>query len=423
MRILIVNTSEKIGGAAIAANRLMDALCNNGIQAKMLVCNKQTDDKNVICMKGKFQKKWKFVWERVVIWMNNLFNRKNIFKISIANTGFDITNLPEFKEADIIHLHWINQGMLSLNNIQKIIDTGKPIVWTMHDMWECTGICHHAYNCHHFKSTCKNCPFLRFPCKNDLSNQVFDRKKQIFQFAEFHIVTVSQWLAKQVKDSTLLKDKTITVIPNTLSLSAFKYLGRKESRKNLGLSNQQKIILFGAARIDDPIKGFYILLEAIQYLLTQGIYKRENLHLVTFGKYKYPEKVIPSIPIDHTDMGWITDNETLSQLYSAADIVISSSLYETFGQTLIEAQACGCIPISFGNSGQADIIVHKQNGYLAKYLSIKSLAAGIEWGIKEGNDIDKNKMREEVINKYSDNIVAEQYIKLYKKLITQNKDQ
>ena len=149
MRILIVNTSEKIGGAAIAANRLMDALCNNGIQAKMLVCNKQTDDKNVICMKGKFQKKWKFVWERVVIWMNNLFNRKNIFKISIANTGFDITNLPEFKEADIIHLHWINQGMLSLNNIQKIIDTGKPIVWTMHDMWECTGICHHAYNCHH----------------------------------------------------------------------------------------------------------------------------------------------------------------------------------------------------------------------------------------------------------------------------------
>ena len=419
MRVLIVNTSERIGGAAIAAGRLVEALKNNGIKAKMLVRDKQTDDKNVICLKGKFQKKWKFVWERVVIWINNLFDRKNIFKISIANTGFDITNLLEFKEADIIHLHWINQGMLSLNDIQKIIDTRKPIVWTMHDMWECTGICHHAYNCHRFKSTCENCPFLRFPCKTDLSNQVFNRKKRIFQSAELHIVTVSQWLSKQVKASTLLKNKTVTIIPNTLSLSEFKYLGRKESRRNLGLSNQQKIILFGAARIDDPIKGFHILLEAIQYLLTKGIYKKENLHLITFGKYKYPEKVIPSIPIAHTDMGWITDNKTLSQLYSAADIVISSSLYETFGQTLIEAQACGCIPVSFGNSGQTDIIVHKQNGYLAEYLSIKSLAAGIEWGIKEGKNIDRKKIREKVINKYSDNIVAEQYIKLYNKLIKQ----
>ena len=44
MRVLIVNTSEKAGGAAVAANRLMDALNNNGIKAKMLVRDKVTDD-------------------------------------------------------------------------------------------------------------------------------------------------------------------------------------------------------------------------------------------------------------------------------------------------------------------------------------------------------------------------------------------
>ena len=50
MRVLIINTAERIGGAAIAANRLMEALKNNGIKAKMLVRNKQTDQVTVVAM-------------------------------------------------------------------------------------------------------------------------------------------------------------------------------------------------------------------------------------------------------------------------------------------------------------------------------------------------------------------------------------
>lgn len=417
MKVLIINTSEKTGGAAIASNRLMDALCMNGIQATMLVCNKQTDDKKVISLTNKLQKKWKFVWERMVIWINNLFSTKNLFKVSIANTGFDITHLPEFKEADIIHLHWINQGMLSLKNIRQIIQTEKAIAWTMHDMWECTGICHHAYTCQNFKNECKECPFLRFPNSKDLAYQVFKQKQQIFQTAELQIVTVSQWLATQVKESALLGDKPVTIIPNTLSLAEFKLLDQAESRQVLGLPAKSKIILFGAARIDDPIKGFTILLDTIRHLITQRVYRKEELHLVTFGKYKHPEKIIPHIPVAHTDMGWIKDNAILSQLYSASDIAVSSSLYETFGQTLIEAQACGCIPVSFGNSGQTDIIQHKQNGYLADYLSVEDLATGIQWGFEKRKSIDREKLREEVLDRYSCEVVAKQYIDLYKRLI------
>ena len=48
MRVLIINTSERIGGAAIAANRLMEALKNNGIKTKMLVRDKQTDQISVV---------------------------------------------------------------------------------------------------------------------------------------------------------------------------------------------------------------------------------------------------------------------------------------------------------------------------------------------------------------------------------------
>lgn len=419
MKVLIVNTSERTGGAAVAASRLMNALRNNGIQATMLVRDKQTDEKSVIELGNSLRKKTLFIWERFVIWICNLFNTKNLFKVSIANTGFDITEQPEFKEADIIHLHWINQGMLSLDNIKKILLSGKPVVWTMHDMWECTSICHHAYTCDNFKKECKNCPFLRFPSGNDLAHRTFIKKSEIFRTAPFNVVTVSRWLAEQAKASTLLKDKRITVIPNTLSLSEFKWLDREQCRENLGLPKEKRILIFGAARIDDPIKGFDRVLETIQYLIDHNHYTKEELHLVTFGTFKHPKEYANRIPVTYTNIGWVKKSSTLSQLYSAADIAISASLYETFGQTLIEAQACGCIPVSFGNSGQSDIIEHKKNGFLAEYLSTESLAEGIIWGLTEGAGIDRQRMREDVFHRFSEQSVASQYIRLYEKSLSE----
>ena len=178
MRVLLINTSERIGGAAIAASRLMESLKNHGIKAKLLVRDKQTDQISVVSLDHNWRMVWKFVWERIVIWSANRFNKKNIFAVDIANTGTDITSLPEFEQADVIHLHWINQGMLSLRNIEKILASGKPIVWTMHDMWPCTGICHHARECTRYRQECHNCPFIHGGGgKRDLSYRIF-RKKQ-----------------------------------------------------------------------------------------------------------------------------------------------------------------------------------------------------------------------------------------------------
>ena len=125
MRVLIINTSERIGGAAVAASRLMEALKNNGIKAKMLVRDKQTDQISVVGLDRSWLTLWKFVWERIVIWKANHFKKNNLFAVDIANTGTDVTSLPEFRQADIIHLHWINQGMLSLKNLSKILESGK----------------------------------------------------------------------------------------------------------------------------------------------------------------------------------------------------------------------------------------------------------------------------------------------------------
>ena len=115
--------------------------------------------------------------------------------------------------------------------------------------------------------------------------------------------------------------------------------------------------------------------------------------------------------VEYTYLGRVKNEEDLSTVYSAANVAVSSSLYETFGQTLIEAQACGCIPVSFNNSGQTDIIKHKENGYLADYLSVESLAKGIEWAMK--TDVNRSQLREHVIRMYSENVVAAKYIDLY----------
>ena len=178
MRVLIINTAERIGGAAIAANRLMEALKNNGIKAKMLVRNKQTDQVTVVALKKSWRRIWQFTWERIVIWAANGFKRHNLFAVDIANTGTDITSLPEFRQADVIHLHWINQGMLSLKDIQRILASGKPVVWTMHDMWPFTGICHYSGECEKYTAQCHDCPLLLKPHHHDLSEKTFHKKQK-----------------------------------------------------------------------------------------------------------------------------------------------------------------------------------------------------------------------------------------------------
>ena len=416
MRVLIINTSEKTGGAAIAARRLMEALKNSGVQVHMLVRDRQTDAADVVELPPSWLNMWRFIWERLVIWKANRFKRHNLFEVDIANTGIDVTELPEFKQADIIHLHWVNQGMLSLREIDRIMQAGKPVVWTLHDMWECTAICHHAYQCRRYETQCHHCPFLRLPGRNDLAARVFRQKERIFSHAPLHVVTVSQWLRQKVEQSALLGNKPVTVIPNTLSTTEFTLHEAAAARRAFGLPVDKQIILFGAARIDDPIKGFPLLLKSLQQLLRMHPETGSRLHLVLFGGLKSRDR-LRDVPVSYTYLGTVRQTADLSRLYGAADVLVSASYYETFGQTLIEAQACGCVPVAFGGSGQQDIISHKANGYLADYLSTRSLAEGIYWAMTEGAHLSRQALRQTVVSRYATPVVAQSYRELYRSLL------
>lgn len=254
------------GGAAVAASRLMESLKNNGIKAKMLVRDKQTDQISVVGLQRNWWQVWRFVWERIVIWKANRFKKNNLFAVDIANTGTDITSLPEFQQADVIHLHWVNQGMLSLNDIRKILKSGKPVVWTMHDMWPCTGICHHARECTNYHQECNHCPYLYGGEVRKICPTVSSVKQQLYKEAPITFVTCSQWLKGQAEKSALLTGETVISIPNPINTNLFKPRNKKEARSKCHLPQNGKLILFGSAKITDKRKGIDYLIESCKLL-------------------------------------------------------------------------------------------------------------------------------------------------------------
>ena len=194
MKVLIVNTSERTGGAAVAANRLMKALINHGVKAKMLVRDKESDSLTIAQLPRSWRLRWNFLWERFVIFVRCGFSRKHLFEIDLANAGTDITRLREFQEADIIHLHWINQGMLSLSGIRKILRSGKPVVWTMHDIWPATAICHVTLGCRNFTTRCRCCRLLGNSQGDDISTTIWQRKHRMLEGENIYYVACSRWL-------------------------------------------------------------------------------------------------------------------------------------------------------------------------------------------------------------------------------------
>lgn len=423
MKVLLVSTSESMGGAAVAARRLTEALRHDGVEATLMVLHRTSDSPHVVSIGRRWQQRMRFLWERLVIAFGNGFHRRNLFAVSIANTGFDITRTRAFREADIIHLHWINQGMLSLRNLQKIFQSGKPVVWTLHDMWPCTAICHHAHACVAYRSECHRCPFLGGNHDHDLAWRTFHRKKALLEGVSLQVVTVSRWLQGLSQSSVLLGSKPTAVIPNTISLTTFHPYDRVACRREFGLPADKAIVIFGAARIDDPIKGFTFLADALKLSMERGFFAADDLHVVLFGTIKEDSAaLLATIPVTYTYLGMQTDADRIARLYSAADVVACTSLYETFGQTLIEAMACGCIPVSFGNSGQSDIIDHRTNGYLARYLSADDFAEGLHWALHTADHAAvQREARRKVEEHYAAPIVARQYEQLYKERIKGSK--
>lgn len=411
MRVLIVNTSEKTGGAAVAANRLMEALINNGVKAKMLVRDKQTDCLTVVSAGDGWRQRWHFLWERWRIFMAMHFSKTHLFEADIANVGTDITTLPEFKEADIIHLHWINQGFLSLNGIQKILSSGKPVVWTMHDIWPATAICHYARGCCRYQNKCESCPLLPRRSVSDLSAVVWRRKNEILRKYHISFVACSRWLEGEAKKSALLKGQRVTNIPNPINSHVFCPSDKQQAREALGLPLDKHVILFVSQRVTDKRKGLDYLVEAVNRMAVQDSSLKDNTAIAVLGGHS--EEVADLLPLPVFPLGYVSDESKIVKVYNAADVFVLPSLEENLPNTIMEAMACGVPCVGFNIGGIPEMIGHLKSGYVAKAADADDLARGIKWVLDfKGEGLSKE-ARRKVLNSYSQQSVAIKYIELY----------
>lgn len=420
MRILIVNTSEQTGGAAVAASRLMDALNNNGVKAKMLVRDKTTSRMTVVGLKSPWLSRWRFLWERLAIFIHLRCSREHLFEIDTAFSGHDITNLPEFKEADIIHLHWINQGMLSLKGIQKIIDSGKPVVWTMHDIWAATAICHYARGCTNFHDRCSCCRLLpNGGSSHDLSAKIWEKKDKMLKSNKFWFVTCSKWLGTQAVQSALLRGHHVVSIPNAIDTKMFHPSDKTYARQQIGITAQNKrLILFVAQRVTDERKGMPYFIEALQHLANARPEMHENTGVVILGGR--PEEITGNLPFEVYPMGYVGDPKQIVQIYCACDVFVLPSLEDNLPNTIMEAMACGVPCVGFNVGGIPEMIDHCQNGYVAQYKDAQDLARGIHWVLSEAEKLSRNAVAK-VAMAYSQQTIATQYIKVYQQALDAKK--
>ena len=435
MKVLSVNTNDTHGGAARAAMRIMQGVQQHGVETQMLVKEKYTRDSVVVPLQQfiprnilyrfadwvaqKLKNKY-YHW----LWRPYSKTKENVFMSD--SRGTRLGGALQKLDYDVLHLHWINQRFIKLQDLPK----DKPIVWTLHDSWPFCGVCHYFLDCQRYQSHCGDCPFLHSSKERDLAYRVFEEKMQAYKNLNLHIVTPSRWLGDCAKQSALFGRFPVTVIPNCLDTDVFRPLAKNEKNKHLELAIQRNqalhlvkraagekaakpLILYGAMNAAaDRIKGFASLLSALQTLDKQGF----EANMVVFGA---SESDLP-MQFEHINVhfiGYVSDTDLLVTLYNLADVMVVPSLTENLSCAIMESLACATPVCCFNIGGNSDMVEHKVNGYLAQEQDSDDLALGIHWCLENNRDGALSQAaRKKVMDNYTIERVGEMYVELYASL-------
>ena len=393
LHIVLLSYHDSNGGAGIAAGRLKVALESEGHRVDYLVREKASSSNSIKSGNGIIS--WlKFIAER--LFFLRFEKDKSIrFLFNPGIFGSDISKHPLIQQADILHLHWVNFGFLSVDDIASLTRLNKPIFWTLHDMWAFTGGCHHSGTCEHFQLSCGDCKFLKNPNPNDLSHRLWEAKKNGFAEKNLHIITCSDWLGNRAKQSSILGEHEIKTIPNAIDTNFF-----APSTTNLNLDPNKKYVLFVAMRVNAPAKGFHLLKEALAYL------DPTTTELLIVGG-----EMTEQLPLKSHSFGQVTDPSKMRDIYAAADVFVTPSLEENLPNTIMEAMACGTACVGFEVGGIPEMVENQQTGYVARAFDPEDLAKGILWCLE--NQKAGEKARTRAIELYDQKTVAQQHLAYY----------
>lgn len=419
----IVHISTNIGSSS-AGYRLHQALTKQGIESFTLIWGESLEEEKIVGV----GRDWKRKLEDKTNGRFLDILRRRMYKISPTmpfyhgQAGIDVSTHKMIQQADVIHLHWICHFQ-SVRTIQKLIATGKPIVWTCHDSWPYTGGCSVRYGCEQFAENCGKCPILHSTCKYDITWYIFNTKRRHWKANSITFIAPSKWMGDNIKKSALFKGNRCEVIPNTINLEIFYPMNSDEIQKisNYTKDKEKVHILFGAKSAEIPYKGFSYLIEILEKIWEENpdFAKKVVLHIV--GAENNGASVLQRYECHY--WGYIREEKMLTAIYNIADIYVYPSIDDNLPNMIMESLACGTPVVAFDTGGITDMVEHKVNGYIAEYKNTEELKEGIFWVYynNQGNCLGK-RGREKVENNYSYDEIARRHIELYTELLNEIAD-
>ena len=336
--------------------------------------------------------------------MTRLFDKHGL--ASKKATQELIAKIKETK-PDLIHLHNVHGYYLNYPILfQFLAQLDIPIVWTLHDCWTYTGHCVHytAVKCYQWKRGCNKCPNLKDYPESwlmDRSSANYIQKKEAFtSLKNLTIVTVSQWLAKQVKES-FLANYPITCIYNGIDIKKF----TPQPLETVIQGVKDKFIILGVATVWNERKGLTDFIRLAELL-------DEDEHILLVG---LSPKQIRQLPHNITGMQKTENVEELVRLYSNANVYISFSVEETFGLTTVESLACGT-PVMVVNSTASPEIITEKVGFVVEPHDVQTAKKNILEIKKKGKNAYRDMCRQYAVQNFNEMKLYQEYIHLYEKL-------
>ncbi|QSJ15271.1 glycosyltransferase family 4 protein [Nostoc sp. UHCC 0702] len=406
MNILHINQSDNLGnGAGIAGYRLHQGLLAHGVNSRILVGILKANSDRI----GEISQTQPLI-EKILYqftWRNGLNDLNWISSFDLAKHSF-------YQQADILNFHNLHHGYFSYLAIPSLT-TGKPAVFTLHDMWSFTGHCSYSYDCERWKIGCGKCPDLdSYPgTAKDNTHLEWKLKKWVYSRSNLTIVTPSNWLNQQAKQS-ILKDIPIHHIPYGIDTEAYQPLDTEQCRSLLGIPPNKKVLMFAALSLTYTRKGGDLLLKILQSL--PDSLKAETVLLVMGSS---GENISEAVNMETYNLGYITSDRLKSIAYSAADLFIFPTRADNLPLVLQESMACGTPMVSFKIGGVPDLVRPGITGYLALPEDTQDFCHGIVELLEDNQQrhhMSQN-CRAIALKEYPLELQAQRYIELYRQVV------
>lgn len=358
LRIALINDNGFYAGAGIALARQARSFALAGHQVSVLALNSQPES---VLSRRRYQSWLAGHGSNYPIHYQVLPNGISPTDRSGAIDPSDwIAQQQLANPWDLVILGNLHSCKISMKFLRPHLEAGTPLVWFAHDLDLLGGGCAYPqyYKCNQFLTGCadEGCPkpAERYPtASNRRIRKQYLQRSQLFQLPGMQLATHSEWSASQLQDR--FPSQQVLKIPLGVDTDVFKPASEPANlRKKLGLDPERFTVVVGADSIGRPGKGGAILHELLPVLLQDP-----DLQVVCFGHY-------PDAHPHLYNCGYLDHETSIADVYCCGDIFLNPVTIEAFGQTLLEASACGCVPISLAGTGVDSVIVHQRTGLLCE---------------------------------------------------------